>query len=241
MYNAYAGGCNILNLQVSHHKCIDVKTNNNKSWDFTNPLLPISESAPAGGAISSSSQQQQQQHHHHHRLDAGYQSMSSNDISLMSGGAGQGQNLQQQLVGKTGVDHPLLPMPMAMNSATPNTSHLNQATAAFNTFSNQFLQQQQQQQQHHHHPHQQQQQHHHLMQQHQQQQQQLHGFSMGPGAMHAHLGPNGIPYTAQAAQSVTGYPIQSMDARSAVVQVSNFPDQVNTKIVAVNQNRCFRD
>lgn len=31
---------------------------------------------------------------------------------------------------------------------------------------------------------------------------------------------------AAAAQSVTGYPMQSMDTRSAVVQVSNFPDQV---------------
>lgn len=32
---------------------------------------------------------------------------------------------------------------------------------------------------------------------------------------------------AVAAQSVTGYPMQSMDGRSAVVQVSNFPDQVS--------------
>ena len=43
MYNTYTGGCNILNLQVSRHKSIEVKANNNKSWDYTNPLLSAGE------------------------------------------------------------------------------------------------------------------------------------------------------------------------------------------------------
>ena len=43
MYNTYTGGCNILNLQTSRHKTIEVKSNNLKSWDHTNPLLPVIE------------------------------------------------------------------------------------------------------------------------------------------------------------------------------------------------------
>lgn len=39
MYNTYTGGCNILNLQISQHKSIEVKYNNSKTWDYTNPLL----------------------------------------------------------------------------------------------------------------------------------------------------------------------------------------------------------
>lgn len=41
MYNTYTGGCNNLNLQISRNKTIEVKVNNSKSWDYTNPLLPI--------------------------------------------------------------------------------------------------------------------------------------------------------------------------------------------------------
>jgi len=43
MYNTYTGGCNILNLQISRHKSIEVKANNNKSWDYTNPILTVGE------------------------------------------------------------------------------------------------------------------------------------------------------------------------------------------------------
>ena len=43
MYNTYTGGCNILNLQISTLKTIDVKFNNSKSWDYTNPLLLMIE------------------------------------------------------------------------------------------------------------------------------------------------------------------------------------------------------
>jgi len=44
MYNTYTGGCNILNLQISRHKSIEVKANNNKSWDYTNPILTVGDS-----------------------------------------------------------------------------------------------------------------------------------------------------------------------------------------------------
>lgn len=43
MYNTYTGGCNILSLQISRHKSIEVKSNNNKSWDYTNPILTVGE------------------------------------------------------------------------------------------------------------------------------------------------------------------------------------------------------
>ena len=43
MYNTYTGGCNILNLQISQHKSIEVKFNNSKTWDYTNPLLLMIE------------------------------------------------------------------------------------------------------------------------------------------------------------------------------------------------------
>jgi hypothetical protein len=43
MYNTYGGGCNILNLQISQHKAIEVKFNNSKTWDYTNPLLLMIE------------------------------------------------------------------------------------------------------------------------------------------------------------------------------------------------------
>jgi hnRNP-L/PTB/hephaestus splicing factor len=165
--------------------------------------------------------------------------MSSSDINIMSAGGGSAGGLGLGGIGGT-ADHPLLPMPMNMTNpgGQPNLSGANGPhLAGFNNFNNtnQYLaqqhqhqhqqQQHQQQQQQHHHP--QQQQHQHHIQQHHG----LGGFNMGPGMHH---GVNSNPYTAAAAaaaaavaaQSVTGYPIQSMDARSAVVQVSNFPDQI---------------
>ena len=96
MYNTYAGGCNILNLQVSHHKSLDVKSNNNKSWDYTNPLLPMGVGASVAG-IDSLAQQQQQQHQQQQqqqRLDMNYSNSNMNmnmnmnnpnEINLMSG------------------------------------------------------------------------------------------------------------------------------------------------------------
>jgi len=59
MYNTYTGGCNILNLQVSRHKTIEVKMNNSKSWDYTNPLLPIVESRQANHMNNDSMMQSQ--------------------------------------------------------------------------------------------------------------------------------------------------------------------------------------
>jgi hypothetical protein len=67
MYNTYAGGCNILNLQVSHHKSLDVKSNNNKSWDYTNPLLPMGVGVGVNAGIDSLAQQQQQQQQQQHQ------------------------------------------------------------------------------------------------------------------------------------------------------------------------------
>ena len=108
MYNTYAGGCNILNLQISHHKSLDVKSNNNKSWDYTNPLLPMGGNIGGGSSVGSNigldSQLQLQQQQ---RLDMNYSNMNMNmgmnmnmnmnnpnEINLMGGGLGGGGNSQ---------------------------------------------------------------------------------------------------------------------------------------------------
>lgn len=119
MYNIHSVGCNILNLQLSPHKTLDVKYNNSKSWDYTNPLLLM--------------------------IDA------------------------MQL---TRTENPLLPVPMHQQmthmSHTPSTQSLPMLpnSGSFNTMPN------------------------------------------------------------NTTSSVTGYTIQSLDSRSCVVQVCNFPEQV---------------
>ena len=65
--------------------------------------------------------------------------------------------------------------------------------------------------------------------------------NMNPQAPLAALGANGqasvgsvhsaLSYSASSAQSVTGYPMQALDQRSCVVQVSNFPEKVNIIII----------
>jgi hypothetical protein len=64
-----------------------------------------------------------------------------------------------------------------------------------------------------------------MQSQHHHQQQQQQPSSMNLSASSAPLGPNqnNMPYNSAAA---TGYPMQSIDGRSCVVQVSNFPEQV---------------
>jgi hypothetical protein len=55
MFNTYTGGCNTLNLQVSPHKALEIKFNNSKSWDYTNPLLLMIErpdNAPKNSMIA---------------------------------------------------------------------------------------------------------------------------------------------------------------------------------------------
>jgi hypothetical protein len=174
MYNTYNGGCNILNLQVSRHKTIDVKSNNTKMWDYTNPLLPVGDNQRMGNSNS----------------DMG--------MNMMVGGMNQNQNNMNK--NNMMPDHPLLPMPMNMAAAAAA------AAAAGHQFNSTSP----------------------FMQQHSQHHQQMSHSNQGlPGA-------NSNPYTAAAAaaaaavaaQSVTGYPMQTMDGRSAVVQVSNFADQV---------------
>ena len=96
-------------------------------------------------------------------------------------------------------DHPLLPMPMNMAAAAAAAAAAAQHGHQFNPQSNNMYLT--------HNPHQNQ------MNQNSHNQQQS-----GPG----HFQNN----SNISAQSVTGYPIQTMDNRPAVVQVSNFPDQV---------------
>jgi len=55
MFNTYTGGCNTLNLQISPHKALEIKFNNSKSWDYTNPLLLMIErpdNAPKNSMIA---------------------------------------------------------------------------------------------------------------------------------------------------------------------------------------------
>ncbi len=177
MYNTYTGGCNILNLQVSRHKTIDVKSNNSKSWDYTNPILPINES----------------------RLGNGNSDMGQMMGGSQSSGNGLGGQSSQNQLNKNNMiaDHPLLPMPMNMAAAAAAAA----AAAGHHFGSNSpFMSQQGQQ---------------------------------NAGTPGSSQNPYGNPAAvaaaaaaAVAAQSVTGYSLQSMDTRSAVVQVSNFPDQV---------------
>lgn len=159
MYNTYTGGCNILNLQVSRHKSIEVKANNNKSWDYTNPILTAGEP---------------------NRLN-----QNQNDMLNQSGNMGN-KNLIS--------DHPLLPMPMNMAAAAAAAAAAAQHGHHFNPQGNNMYLT--------HNPHQSQ----------QNNQQQTGGHFQNSNSI--------------SAQSVTGYPMQTLDNRPAVVQVSNFPDQV---------------
>jgi hypothetical protein len=173
MYNTYTGGCNILNLQMSRHKTIEVKSNNTKTWDYTNPILPMVEPRVSNGTADGVN-------------------------SIMASNMSQANSLgKNTMIG----DHPLLPMPMSMAAAAvaAATGH-----PAFGNSTSPFLQQ---------HQH----------------------ASLSQNANVPGGGPGQAQYNpavaaaaaALAAQSVTGYPMQTLDNRSAVVQVSNFPDQVN--------------
>lgn len=159
MYNTYTGGCNILNLQISRHKSIEVKANNNKSWDYTNPILTAGEP---------------------NRLN-----QNQNDMLNQSGNMGN-KNLIS--------DHPLLPMPMNMAAAAAAAAAAAQHGHHFNPQGNNMYLT--------HNPHQNQ----------QNNQQQTGGHFPNSNSI--------------SAQSVTGYPMQTLDNRPAVVQVSNFPDQI---------------
>lgn len=162
MYNTYTGGCNILNLQISRHKSIEVKANNNKSWDYTNPIL-------TSGEINRMNQNQ-------------------NDMLNQSGNMGNHKNLIS--------DHPLLPMPMNMAAAAAAAAAAAQHGHHFNPQTNNMYLT--------HNPN------------------QLNQNSVNQQQSGGHFqNSNNI-----SAQSVTGYPIQTMDNRPAVVQVSNFPDQI---------------
>ena len=92
MYNTYSGGCNILQLQISRHKTIDVKSNNTKSWDYTNPLLPMVERMANGGNPNEAAGQ----------------------MSMQNAAAVAAAKLQQSQMSD---HHPLLPMPMNMAAA----------------------------------------------------------------------------------------------------------------------------
>jgi hypothetical protein len=179
MYNTYTGGCNILNLQLSRHKSIDVKINNSKTWDYTNPLLPNSDIL------------QQQQHHQQHQHQRGNNSGFDNNMSM-----DRSSNQKNNMI----AEHPLLPIPMNM---------------PFQNTSNSPFMGQQQQSQHH---------------QQQQLQQMMNNSSLSSQQQQQAMlggGPNGNSFmnsNVVAAQS--GYPMQGMDSRPAVLQVSNFPDQV---------------
>ena len=168
MYNTYTGGCNILNLQLSRHKTIEVKSNNNKSWDYTNPLLPVGEPRLANG-------------------------QSDNNQNMMSNSSGNMGN--KNII----ADHPLLPIPMNIAAAAAAAAAAAQHGHHFNPAGNNPYMT--------HNPH----------QSHQNSLGSQQGHQQGGG----HYSSNNI-----SAQSVTGYPIQQMDNRPAVVQVSNFPDQV---------------
>jgi len=197
MYNTYTGGCNILNLQISRHKQIEVKSNNIKSWDHTNPLLPVIE--PRSNNLNNNN---------NNNNNINSNNMNNNQSNEMNMNLAGSINPMSGGKNSMNVDHPLLPMPMNMAAAAAAAAAA--AGHHFNANNSPFLhshpsQQQQQQQQQHHHPHQQ------------------------GGPQHGLGSSQGGPYSqaAAAAQSVTGYPIQTLDSRPAVVQVSNFADQVN--------------
>lgn len=171
MYNTYTGGCNVLNLQISRHKSIEVKSNTNKSWDYTNPLLPVVEARNGenGGG------------------------------GMMGGGMmGANQNKSNMIA-----DHPLLPMPMNMAAAAMAAAaghHFNNSSSPFMTNP--------------HQPHQ------------------------SSSNLNGQPGPNSYNPAVAAAAAVaaqSGFPMQQMDNRSAVVQVSNFPDQVSRNSTIMNK------
>ena len=183
MYNSYSGPCNILNLLISRHKKIDVLANNSKTWDYTNPLLPLIEP------------QQMQQ------LNGGANGLNNNQ--------GHTNNMMSK-AGNGGIgDHPLLPMPMNMAAAAAAVAAAAAAANSHHSFStaagSPFMAGGGQQQHAVHQGHQGQQ----MQGGHQHNQHHQHAFSQN-----------------MAAQSVSGYPMQSMDTRPAVVQVANFPEQV---------------
>ena len=43
MFSTYTGGCNTLNLQLAPNKPLEIRYNNSKGWDYTNPLLLLLE------------------------------------------------------------------------------------------------------------------------------------------------------------------------------------------------------
>ena len=186
MYNSYTGPCNILNLTISRNKKLDVVANNSKTWDYTNPLLPLVENPMGNG------------HHHPHH-----------PMNQMQGGKGP-----QQQGGMMG-DHPLLPMPMNIAAAAAVAAAVAGGQHPFNPASP-FMQGGPQQ-----------------------------PGSYGQGPMH-HQGGHGqqnqppVPYNQVAPQSVTGYPMQSMDTRPAVVQVANFPEQVSLSIKIIHQKMKYK-
>lgn len=174
MYNTYTGGCNILNLQLSRHKSIEVKSNNSKSWDYTNPILPINEQRMGNNGNS----------------DMGGMN------NMIGGNAGQmGQNQNQLNKNNMIADHPLLPMPINMAAAAAAA-----AASAMNPFNNNSP---------------------FISQQNQHNQSGTSGSSQNPYSSAAVA----AAAAAAVAANATGYSIQ-MDTRSAVVQVSNFPDQI---------------
>lgn len=183
MYNTYAGGCNVLSLQLSRHKTIDVKSNTNKSWDYTNPLLPVVESRMGNGNNDGHG-------NGHHNMMGG-----------PGGVMGQNSNMNKN---NMMADHPLLPMPMNMAAATAAAMAAAAVAASghhFNNSQSPFMS-------NHHQPH--------------------HNQHQNPSVQNGQ-GNSNNPYAAAAAAAVaaqSGYPMPPMDGRSAVVQVSNFPDQV---------------
>lgn len=221
MYNSYGGPCNILNLTLSRHRKLDVVANNSKTWDYTNPLLPLAEPQQLianGNGMMNNGQQQQQ-------------------AMLASVGGGK--------VGSS--DHPLLPMPMNMAAAALAAAAA--ATGQFGmgpspgagaggppgSGANPFQPHHHQGMppgppgHHHHHHHGPQGQSMHQMHQHHHHQMQTPGGMHGPPPTQQQLASHPYSQVAQqvAAQSVTGYPIQAMgDTRPAVVQVANFPEQI---------------
>jgi hypothetical protein len=182
MYNSYAGPCNILNLNVSRHKKLDVMANNSKTWDYTNPLLPMVENHTQNGNQSSYGNP----HHHGHHMQGHH---GKGGAGGMMGGA---------------PDHPLLPMPMNIAAAAAVAAAA--AAAGSHPFNpaSPFMPNPQQAGGGHG----------------------GYGQQMQGGGPQGGAGQNqppvGNPYN-QVAQSVPGYPMQSM----AVVQVANFPEQVS--------------
>lgn len=184
MYNTYAGGCNVLSLQISRHKTIDVKSNTNKSWDYTNPLLPVVEQRMGNGNNDG--------HGNAHH-------------NMMGQNMGQNSNMNKNNMMS---EHPLLPMPMNMAAATMTAAMAAAAAAAsghhFNNSQSPFMSGHS-----HHQPH-------HGQHQHQ-----------NPAVQNGQGNSNNNPYAAAAVAAQSGYPpMPPMDGRSAVVQVSNFPDQI---------------